>query len=200
MRIVMRAVLVLLVFVGCGKSKAEGMPAAPDWTGGSNEVLDPGGFNGQVAKPEAPDDDVHNRLQQGDSDESAAPQEEPDPHVKTGPADPNAHVKGTIKLAEKAKAHIKDGGTVFLSVKKLGPDGKPVGSALAVDKVDWRDGATFNVTGIGGDTSGDLVVIAHYDQDGNASSTEPGDVLGQTKIKVPADNVQIVLDTVVPKP
>ncbi len=46
--------------------------------------------------------------------------------------------------------------------------------------------------------TGDVVVIARYDQDGDAISKQPGDVLGQLHVTVPAENVVLTLDNVLP--
>jgi hypothetical protein len=197
-----RVPLLLLVFAfGCGKkSEGGGLPPASEWNSGSAEILDPGSnsFSGSAVVPEAPDDDIHNRLGQQQPSDDTQPGEEPDPHKVAGPVDPNVRVKGVLVLDAKVKSRVAAGGIIFLAVKKLGPDGVPLKSPLAVDRIEWKDaGATFDLTDkIGGDASGDLVVTAHYDQDGDASSTQIGDVLGQAKIKVPADNVKLVLDTV----
>lgn len=40
-------------------------------------------------------------------------------------------------------------------------------------------------------------MIARYDQDGEGTSSQPGDVIGMARVKVPADNVVIELSTVV---
>ena len=43
---------------------------------------------------------------------------------------------------------------------------------------------------------GEVIVTARYDQDGDAMTKQPGDITGQARLKLPAANVQIVLDTV----
>jgi hypothetical protein len=42
------------------------------------------------------------------------------------------------------------------------------------------------------------VITARYDQDGDAISKQPGDITGQLRVKVPAENVSLVLDNVLP--
>jgi hypothetical protein len=40
--------------------------------------------------------------------------------------------------------------------------------------------------------------MARYDQDSDAMSKQPGDVTGQLRVKIPAVNVKLALDTVLP--
>jgi hypothetical protein len=39
-----------------------------------------------------------------------------------------------------------------------------------------------------------VIVQAHFAQNGDALSKDPGDLIGQTRVKIPADHVKIVLD------
>jgi len=123
----------------------------------------------------------------------------PDPNRKI---DPNHRVTGTIKPHAKAKDRIAAGGAIFVVVKKAGPDGAPVGPPLAVDRLTWtKDELKFSMTDAqsmiaGTEVSGDVVVTARYDQDSDAISKQPGDVVGTARVKVPADNVNIVLDDI----
>jgi hypothetical protein len=127
--------------------------------------------------------------------------EPPDPSRRI---DPSRRVAGTITVDAKAKGRVKPGTSVFLVVKRAGPDGAPSGATLAVDKLSWaNDGLPFELTEAqamvaGTELSGDVVVIARYDQDGDALSKEPGDVTGQVSVKIPADRVKLTLDTVLP--
>jgi hypothetical protein len=118
--------------------------------------------------------------------------------------DPTHRIAGTIIIDAKAKDRVKAGTSVFLIVKRAGADGAPSGPPLAVDKLSWSgDGVPFELTDeqamvAGTELSGDVVVMARYDQDSDALSKEPGDVTGQIRVKVPADNVKLSLDTVLP--
>jgi hypothetical protein len=120
------------------------------------------------------------------------------------PIDPSHRVTGTITIDPKARDKVKSGTAVFLIVKRAGPDGAPAGSPLAVDKLTWTgDGMAFELTEAqamvaGTDLSGDVVVMARYDQDSDALSKQPGDVTGQVRVKIPADHVKLTLDTVLP--
>lgn len=118
--------------------------------------------------------------------------------------DPTHRIAGTITIDAKAKDRVKAGTSIFLIVKRAGADGAPSGPPLAVDKLSWSgDGVPFELTDeqamvAGTELSGDVVVMARYDQDSDALSKEPGDVTGQIRVKVPADNVKLSLDTVLP--
>src|SRR5262249_40800343 len=125
----------------------------------------------------------------------------PDPNRKIDPAH---HITGTIVVDAKAKDHVKPGTSVFLIVKRAGPDGAASGPPLAVDKLSWSaDGVPFELTDAqamvaGTELRGDVVVTARYDQDSDALSKQPGDITGQVRVKIPADHVKLLLDTVLP--
>ncbi len=123
----------------------------------------------------------------------------PDP---SRPIDPNHRLVGTIKVAIAARDHVKTNGAIFLIAKAAGPDGKPVGPPLAVDKVLWSgDQLPFQLSEANAmiantQLAGDVIITARYDQDSDALTKEAGDVTGIVRVKVPADHVEIVLDTV----
>jgi len=125
----------------------------------------------------------------------------PDPNR---PLDPNHRVTGVISVDAKAVDRVKPGTAVFLIVKRAGPDGAPSGPPLAVDKLSWAaGGVAFELTDAqamvaGTELAGDVVVMARYDQDSDAMSKQPGDVTGQIRVKIPAENVKLSLDTVIP--
>ncbi|HEX8107332.1 MAG TPA: hypothetical protein VF516_06355 [Kofleriaceae bacterium] len=120
------------------------------------------------------------------------------------PIDPSHRIAGTLGIDPRAKDKVKPGTSVFLIVKRAGPDGAPSGPPLAVDKLTWTgDGMAFELTEAqamvaGTDLSGDVVVMARYDQDSDALSRQPGDVTGQIRVKIPAEHVKLMLDTVLP--
>lgn len=203
MRVVLLALLVSAA--GCKQSSADHMPVANDWTG-SDQMLDP-----QLApKAVAPSTGGHEGMPEGhpnidqDQDDTGAmqpPQDEPNPHpTADGPGDPKLMVRGVLRLDPRVKDRVQAGGILYLSVKKLGPDGKPMKGVVAVDRLTWaNDGMAFDLTkGMGGDTTGDLLLTARFAQDEDAMKTTPGDVIGQLKLRVPADNLSVVLDTVAP--
>lgn len=125
----------------------------------------------------------------------------PDPARKI---DPSRRVRGTIRLAPKVKDRVKASGAVFLVIRRAGTDGQPTGSPLAVEKLSWSgDALPFELTeanAMSGGTAlaGDVVVTARFDQDSDALSKQPGDVTGQVRAKVPADKLELVLDTILP--
>jgi hypothetical protein len=125
----------------------------------------------------------------------------PDPDRKIDPA---RRVAGMIAVDAKAKDRVKPGTAVFLVVKRAGPDGAPSGPPLAVEKLTWNAGGVpFELSDAqamvaGTELSGDVIVIARYDQDSDALSKEPGDVTGQVRVTIPAANVKLALDTVLP--
>ena len=125
----------------------------------------------------------------------------PDPNR---PIDPAHHIKGVIKIHPKAADRVKAGTAVFLIVKRADASGSPTGTPLAVDKQVWqKDELAVEITErqamiAGTQLTGDVVIIAHYDQDGDAISKQPGDILGQLRVTVPADNVKLFLDEILP--
>jgi len=118
------------------------------------------------------------------------------------PIDPTHHVRGVI--AVDAKAKVPAGGVVFLVAKRLGADGQPQGSPLAVERLTYQGGELAFELGeaqamvAGTELVGDVVVTAHYAQNGDALSKAAGDVTGSTHVKIPAEGVRITLDTVLP--
>jgi hypothetical protein len=125
----------------------------------------------------------------------------PDPARKI---DPSRRVRGTIRLAPKVKDRVKANGAVFLVIRRAGTDGQPTGSPLAVEKLSWSgDALPFELTEAnamagGTELAGDVVVMARFDQDSDALSKQPGDVTGQVRAKVPADKLELTLDTILP--
>ncbi len=125
----------------------------------------------------------------------------PDPNR---PIDPTHHVKGLILAMGKAADLVKPGTAVFVIVKRADASGAPTGAPLAVEKLIWqKDGLPFELTEAdamiaGTQLVGDVVVVAHYDQDGDAISKQPGDILGQLRVTVPAENVKLFLDQILP--
>lgn len=125
----------------------------------------------------------------------------PDPNR---PIDPAHHIRGLIKVGAKATDHAKAGGAIFVIVKQSDSSGQPTGTPLAVDKLTWTGkDVPFELTEgqamiKGTQLTGDVVITARYDQDGDAISKQPGDITGQLRVKVPAENVSVVLDNVLP--
>lgn len=227
----MRLVVVALALVGCSKKQQDGLPPATEWTAANGGQMAPSTGPGNPGKPSAvvPESadphaglgippanpggggtaDPHAGMDMsnphggggGGVDVSQLGLPPPDPNRKI---DPNRRVAGVLKLSPKTKALVKANGAIFLMVKRPGPDGQPMGSPLAVDRVTWtNDGMAFELTEqhamvAGTELSGDVIMMARYDQDSDAITKQPGDVTGQMKVKIPADKLVLMLDTVLP--
>ncbi|HEU4732883.1 MAG TPA: hypothetical protein VFT22_33540 [Kofleriaceae bacterium] len=158
-------------------------------------------MSGDPSDPHAGLDMSQNPHAGGGTDVTKLGLSAPDPDR---PIDPTHRIAGTLIVDPKAKDHARAGTSVFLIVKRAGPDGTPSGPPLAVDKLTWRDGGVpFELTDAqamvaGTELSGEVIVMARYDQDADALSKEPGDITGQIRVKIPADNVKLALDTVLP--
>jgi hypothetical protein len=119
--------------------------------------------------------------------------------------DPTRFAKGTIKIDPKAKDRATAGLPVFVMVKRVDASGAPTGMPLAAEKLTWQGGdLAFELTERdqmvqGTELTGDVVVLARVDQDGDAVSKQPGDVVGQVRVTLPADSIQLVLDTILDK-
>lgn len=209
-------VLVLVSLAACKKEKAQGLPPAQEWSASTNTLPPAPGpagsanpHGGGAANPHGGMDmgnphgggDPHAGMDMGGAGAGVPPLPPPDPNRAI---DPTQRVSGTIKVHAKAKDRVKPGGAVFITVKAAGPDGAPAGPPLAVDKLTW--GGTdlpFTMTEAqsmiaGTKLEGNVVVTARFDQDSDALSKQPGDVVGTARVKVPADNVTVTLDEILP--
>jgi hypothetical protein len=168
----------------------KGLPPASDWNAKPDDTAGP-----------VPNDDVHRGLGNGQGmDKLGLPPPDPNRVI-----DPSHRIAGVIAVDPKVADKLTDQLPVFLSVKRFDADGKPVGMPIAAQKLTWtKAGMAFEITerdamaATGDALTGEVVVIAHYDHDGDAISKTPGDVLGQARVKIPADKVTLTLDTVVP--
>ena len=225
----MRLVVVALALVGCSKKQQDGLPPATEWQAASNGQMAPNsGPAPSAVVPESADPhaglgipparqgadmgmggaDPHAGVDMsnphggsGGVDVSQLGLPPPDPNRKI---DPDHRLAGVIKVSPKARANVKPDGAIFLMVKRPGPDGKPMGAPLAVDRVTWtKDGMAFELTEAhamvaGTELTGDVIMMARYDQDSDAISKQSGDVTGELKVKIPADKLVLTLDTVLP--
>lgn len=201
----------------CSKKNPDGLPPSSEWGSGSaGEVPHftppPGmgksaatnphaGMDMNGADPHAGVDMGGNPHGGGGTDVTKMGLAAPDPNR---PIDPTHRIAGTIAVDAKVKDKLKPGTAIFLIVKRAGADGAPSGPPLAVDKLDWAAGGVpFELTDAnamvaGTEFTGDVVVTARYDQDGDALSKEPGDVTGMLRAKIPADKLTLTLDTLLP--
>jgi hypothetical protein len=199
------------------KNKSEGLPPAQEWTASTgamppapgaavganphaqaNPHGQPGPLaddnQGQMPPGHPPIDNPHG----GGTDVSKMGLPPPDPNRAINP---NNKVAGVIKVHPKAKDRVAAGGAVFIIVKRA-VDGAPSGPPLAVDKLEWGKGdLAFEMSEkqamiAGTELTGDVVVTARYDQDGDALSKQPGDVSGSVRVKIPASKVTLTLDDV----
>jgi len=210
----------IAALAACKKDNNEGLPPAQEWsasTGNTGPAMPGAQASGpaagnnphaQLANPHGgqsgmpaghpPIDQAHGGAASGSPDVSAMGLQGPDPNRKINP---NNRVKGMIKIHAKAKDRVSAGGAVFVIVKRS-VDGAPSGPPLAVEKLTWaKDGVPFEMTEkqamiAGTELTGEVIVTARYDQDGDAISKQPGDVSGSIKVKIPADKVTLWLDDV----
>ncbi len=183
-------VVFLVVLVGCGHKAPDGLPASQEWNSQPAGAL--------VAMPGAPAATSPHGSSGTDVSKLGLPPPDPSRAI-----DPSHHLRGEITVKPELAAHVKDGGAVFLIAKRDGGNGTPSGPPLAVQKLAWHSSLQFELTErnamiAGTELTGDVIVVARFDQDGDALTKQPGDVMGQARIKVPSDAVAIVLDTVLP--
>lgn len=128
---------------------------------------------------------------------------DPAPGAPPAPPDPIDGVAGTLSFPAALAATVPAGATVFLVARAADAEGKAVGMPLAVAKLTY-DGApiAFQLTSkdslIDGaePLSGEVVILARYDQDADARTKQPGDIIGQIRATVPAAGLALVLDDV----
>ena len=123
----------------------------------------------------------------------------PDP---SRPVDPGRYLEGIVQLGAAHAGKVPAGSIVYLSVKAADPaTGQGVGMPVATDKLmvtgTWPmpfrlDQSKAMVGGTG--FTGDVVITARYDQDGEARSKQPGDIQGQVRTVIPAKKLVISLE------
>jgi hypothetical protein len=136
----------------------------------------------------------------GEVDPAMAGMEAPDPDR---PIDRSKFLRGRIRAGGGAAGAVKPGAILFLSAWPVDPaTGELLGAPVAVDKLVIEklpvafqlDESHMMVRGTRFD--GDVMLTARVDGDGEARTKEPGDVEGQVKTRVPAEEIDLVLDTV----
>lgn len=227
-----RFALIVALLAACGSKKSDhGLAPADDWNanpGGAADPAAPGNnpHGAAAANPHAipsnqntdelPDvvdengNNPHAGLKRNTAGGGAGPMGmdpstmnslAPDPNRKI---DPSHKISGTINVAAKLADKAKAGSSLFVIVKQADATGAPIGTPLAVDKLQW-DGKPlpYEVTEgqamvNGTQMTGDVVVTVRLDQDGDAISKQPGDLVGTAKVKVPSTAANVSLDTVLP--
>jgi hypothetical protein len=192
------------------KRQSAGLPPAENWSQGSPSAAPPP-TGSTPSNPHAGVDmnNPHAGVEMGGGDPSSGGGVDvtkmglngPDP---SRPVDPNRYIRGVIKPAPAFKDKVKPGTAVFVLAKKADASGAPLpGPPLAVTRLEWKEGLTFELTEAnqmieGTQFSGEVVVTVRYDQDSDALSKQPGDLTGMQKITIPAKDVTITLDTMLP--
>jgi len=210
------SLVIVLVVCGCKKDAPTGLAPAQDWGAaqpGPAEAASPHGANPHAGMDPSNPHAGLGLNAQGEPEGEADPS---NPHAggvdvaKLGlpppdpnrPIDPHRYVKGEITVDAKSADRLKPGSVVFVVVKRADASGQPTGTPLAVDKLTWqKDTLPFELGDaqamVGGtELVGDVIVEAHYAQNGDALSKDAGDMTGQTRVKIPADHVKVVLDKV----
>jgi hypothetical protein len=221
-------VVCLLSLAACNRKKADPEQGFhPDELGSAGALPPPpsvgpgalGGGGGSLppASGEMPNDDVHAGIAAtgganphaggGDIAQMGAAMgcTPPDP---SRAMDPKKFLKGTIHPADATKDKIPPNALIYISVKKADPKtGEAVeGMPIATDKEtasSWP--LTFELTEANlmcanGDFSGDIVVTARYAQGTDPLMKQDGDVMGHVRATIPADKLDIPLDTIWHKP
>ena len=200
--------VLVLAAAGCSKKSntEQGTPPGDEWGSGNIQPMHGGGGGMAPAPMGGANPHASGELPPGHPDMGGGgggqaadlPQlPAPDPNRKMDPAH---HIKGMVSVDPKLKDKVKAGTPVFLVAKQVDASGNPSGAPLAVERLEWSDkGIEFtldegNAMIAGTELKGDVLVTAHYDTDGEARSKTPGDLLGQTKVTIPADGVKVVLD------
>ena len=128
------------------------------------------------------------------------PAVEPAPCPNGGKSSPDHVLQGTLTFPPGAKI----GTTVFLLVKRRDAAGKGTGLPLAVTRLTYvgKDFAFVlddSMTLVeGAALTGEVVVSARYDQDGDAMTKQSGDLVGEVLATVPASGLVIKVETPLP--
>ena len=118
------------------------------------------------------------------------------------PFDDKSVIAGTLAVPATNKDKVKAGDTIFLVVRRAEDSGAP-GPILAVKRLDAKsfpqpfvvDGRDAMMAGTA--LSGKVQVTARIDKDGNATTKNPGDLVGTSPVLTPpAKQVVINLDKV----
>jgi hypothetical protein len=213
----------LIVSGACDKKEKEnkGLPPADNWQAPTTDQA-----GGQAQAPANPHGmnmggDPHAGMNMGGGDPHAGMNMGGNPHAGQGQGsvdptalglappdperqiDPNKYLKGTIKPTAETKDIIPKGAVIFLSVKRADPSNKQgVGAPLAVKRLRlstwplWFQLTEEDAMVSGTAFEGEVVITAWADQDQDAMSKSPGDVLGTVQAKIPASDLVLQLDTV----
>jgi len=197
-----RVTFVAVALAGC-THKSDGLPPSTEWRAdpaGAVAMVPPGSGDHPALPPgHPPMNGAHAPHGTIGTDVSKLGLPAPDP---ARPIDPTHHVRGVIGVAPGLESRLREGGAVFLIVKR-DDHGQPSGPPLAVQKLTWKAQLPFELSErqamiAGTELTGDVIVMARYDQDGDALTKQAGDLTGQARVKVPAEAIALALDTVLP--
>jgi len=184
----------------------QGLPPATEWNApvAASEESDPGMASPSgMANPHGMDD-PHAGLDMGGMEgfgDDLLPLPPPDPNRAI---DPSKYLRGVIVVGDAVKGKLNPEHPVFLSVKPWSPAIQAAaGPTLAVDKLAHaRLPAAFELTEAnamadGTQFAGQVVITAHVSQTGDALARVPGDLIGTAVATIPADQIELVVDTVI---
>ncbi len=199
---VLTCVVTASLLVACSKSEnkskeTSGLPAATDW-----KAPAPAASSGSAGVPRGNPTNPHAGLDLQNRNGAPAGADLPPPDPNRA-IDPSKFLEGNLVLDAKVQSQVKGASVVYLSVKRADPKtGAPTGAALAVERLELQAfPAPFKLTEANAMTrgtgfSGDVVISAWTDQDKDASTKQPGDVLGSVRATIPAKGLSLVLDTI----
>jgi hypothetical protein len=197
----------MLALAGCERRKAPGADMAPaeNWSGEDKQADPHAGMDmgGGAADPHAGMDmgggaDPHAGVDMTGAHGGA------NPHGETGvKPDPKQYVAGELVLAD-PKLAVPASGVLYL-IARQGTDPAKPGPVLAVIDMPipklpytYRVDQTLSKMPPAGPMTGEILIKARIDQDGDPGTVADGDLLGQVVTKVPADGVVIKLDKAAP--
>ena len=140
---------------------------------------------------------VQRNVERIGADEAATIPPPPEP-TAAGPqaTAPTTSISGVVEVAPGLAGQVPPGATLYLIVRVAGREG---GAPLAVQQI---PSPTFPLSFViterdamiaGTPLIGEMSVTARVDQDGDAFSTSPGDLIGQTAPVVAGDSSIVVL-------
>ena len=176
------------VIVGRAKSlpvAQEGMIAA-GWPGGKPSSQ-PSANHGNHAKPSDQKSHIKPKVhnpngQNPHAKPSTMPGSQPNQPALSG------FIYGQLELDESLKSKVKAGSVLFVIVRRTAPSGQK-GMMIAATKLDGITGGAFPLKYVvkqsdammGAPLAGKVSVSARIDQDGDAISKQPGDIIGKAE-------------------
>ncbi len=209
------AVLAAMGLAACKKEASGGMPPASEWKppapkpssvegGRRGKHTARGSASHSLAAdrqdPHAGIDDLEDEEEEGTPEGAGEAADEADENAHGDDEDQMAPrqtlARGQIRAGGDAAGVLKQGSVVYVSAMPVDAAGKPNGNAVAVARLEVSslpmpfelEGARF---------SGDVIISAWTDADGEARTREPGDAEGHVKSHLPAEGIDLLVDSVV---